>query len=122
MEGGFYGAGGNRCVGGGGGFGGGTGGAAFGVAGGAGAWAAGGGGGERRSGLRVVQEHLRRAKKMEMGARERERMVHLATLLPGAERLIMQAYLEHGMTVKELAELHRTTAREMRRRVDRLRE
>jgi type II secretory pathway component PulJ len=48
--------------------------------------------------------------------------VHLASLLPQMQRMLMVAYLEKDMTVAALAALHRTTPRMMRRRLEGLRE
>ena len=52
----------------------------------------------------------------------REKLLHRAVHLPAESRAIVTAFLELEMPVRELAVLHRSSPRQMRRRVDRLRE
>ncbi|MCL2648749.1 MAG: hypothetical protein FWD61_17400 [Phycisphaerales bacterium] len=75
---------------------------------------------DRRSELRVVEIGRRQARRYEEGRQKRGRMMHLASLLPIGPRSLMTAYLQTQMTVVELAVLHKTTPRIMRRRLDRL--
>jgi DNA-directed RNA polymerase specialized sigma24 family protein len=49
-----------------------------------------------------------------------ELLLRRAEHLPETPRTILTAYLAHGMAISELAVLHKTTARQMRRRVERL--
>ena len=75
---------------------------------------------DRRNELRVVAAGRLKARRYEEGRANRSRMMHLASLLPIGPRSLMTAYLQTQMTVGELAVLHKTTPRIMRRRLERL--
>jgi hypothetical protein len=51
-----------------------------------------------------------------------ETLLHYAEFLPEMPRAILNAHLHLGMNAQELAVLHRVTCRQMRRRLNRLRE
>jgi len=53
---------------------------------------------------------------------ERELLLERARFLPELSRLLVEAHFDRGLKIRELALLHNMSPRQMRRRIDRLRE